>query len=148
MCALGMTVYRRARVNNSTVFWVVVVVFRILSWAVTPWATNHHRAAKKTEGWTDPSSIQGESKRHQAVLMKHSNREPHSRHHPTQSWNKRKGTINVLHNDRTIIMDNNRLTYHIMSFISVCRIANQLKTPVKMSQIELTMTGSSHSNRM
>lgn len=86
MCALGMTVYRRAGVANSTVFWVVVAVFRILSWAVAPWATNHHRAAKKTEGWTDPTSVQGESKRHQAVLMKHSNREPHRRHHPTQRY--------------------------------------------------------------
>lgn len=94
MCALGVTVYRRAGVSNPTVFWVVVAVFKILTWVVTPWATNHHRAAKKTKGWTDPASIQRESERHQAIFVKHTNREPHRGHHPTQSWKQEEGCYN------------------------------------------------------
>lgn len=96
MCALGMAVNRRAGVGNSAVFWVVVAVFRIWTWAVAPWATNHHRAAKKTKCWTDPASIQRESERHQAVLVKHSDGEPHRRHHPTQSWKQEEGHYNVV----------------------------------------------------
>ncbi len=96
MCALGMAVNRRAGVGNSAVFWVVVVLFRILTWVVAPGATNHHRAAKETKCWTDPASIQGESERHQAVLVKHSDGEPHRRHHPTQSWKQEEGHYNVV----------------------------------------------------
>lgn len=85
MCALGMTVYRRGRVKNSTVIWVVIAVFGTLGRAVAPRTTGHYRPTNKTEGWADPASIQREPEWHQTIFMKDSNGEPNGWHHPTQS---------------------------------------------------------------
>ncbi len=59
MCALGMAVNRRAGVGNSAVFWVVVVAFRILTWVIAPWATNHHLSCQRNKVLNRPSQHTG-----------------------------------------------------------------------------------------